>query len=176
MGVARENLAISCRALPPVGPALRAGRAKGWLVTARPEVGPYRPASPCKTPDTPWRPPFTPVVRLSMTGTIIEDASRWDSLRGGCGGLEEWRFRYFGFHFSHIQKREGSGWDAKARAGRPRGARKRKTREKANVFRNLRCPLGDTVRKSRAWRATRCDWRCSARNGGRRRRAMQAAP
>ncbi len=43
-----ENLAASCRELPPVGPDLRAGRAKGWPMSGRPEVGPYRPAPPCE--------------------------------------------------------------------------------------------------------------------------------
>ncbi len=38
----------TCRALPPVGPDLRAGRAPEWPMPGRPEVGPYRPAAPCK--------------------------------------------------------------------------------------------------------------------------------
>ena len=48
MALPCENLALSCRSLPPVGPDLRAGRAAGWSMAGRPEVGPYRGAAPCK--------------------------------------------------------------------------------------------------------------------------------
>ncbi len=44
----RRPTELSCRVLPPVGPDLRAGRAAGWPMAGRPEVGPYRPAAPCK--------------------------------------------------------------------------------------------------------------------------------
>ena len=40
-------------------------------------------------------------------------------------------------HFAAIETREGGGWNAGARAARPRDDGQRKTSENANVFHNL---------------------------------------
>ncbi len=104
MGVAGENLAISCRVLPPVGPDLRAGHAKGWLMTGRPEVGPYRSASPCKRQGFHLTTPCPP-ERAAVPGRH----GAWGhapSLHAGSAIIHDQHNKVFSWDGSHEKNRE----------------------------------------------------------------------
>lgn len=66
----------------------RAGRAPGWPMTGRPEVGPYRPAAPCKRQGF-HLPPHCCAIGIICDGDIVSQSRDhfrcWDNRFQGAG-------------------------------------------------------------------------------------------
>ncbi len=96
MALPCENLALSCRSLPPVGPDLRAGRAKGWPMSGRPEVGPYRPSAPCKRQGFPLRKgPAAPNTEARRPGEFLDEAFVGGDFAPGKRRPHAWEGRFW---------------------------------------------------------------------------------